>query len=112
MIGWGTIGLSVTFADVSINLIVAPMNWLVDQNWIKRDGALTTLLYLLGATCIYGLFPLATAALAGWMSCRNRGSIGRSPTWAEGELAEEASPQHVPESSSLFDEETWPARES
>jgi hypothetical protein len=112
LIGWGTIGLSVTFADWSINLILVPMNWLMDREWIKRDGALTTVLYVLGATVIYGLPPLAVATCAGWLASRHGGSIGRIPTWAEGELAEESSTQGVPESSLPFDEETWPARES
>jgi hypothetical protein len=79
LIGWGMIGLSVTFADSSCNLIIAPMNWLVDRQWIKREGAASTALFLLGASVVYGLFPLTIATLAGWMASRNGGLIVRSP---------------------------------
>jgi amino acid transporter len=83
LIGWGMLGLSVTFADSSCNLIIAPLNWLVDRQWIKREGAVSTALFFLGASVVYGLFPLALATLAGWLASRNGRLIGRQPE-AEG----------------------------
>jgi hypothetical protein len=100
LVGWGMIGLDVTFADWSSNLIVAPMNWLVERDWIMREGTLTSLLYILGLSIVYGLCPLAVAAFAGWMAARS----GRS-TPAEGESPGGSSPHH-------FGEEARPAAES
>ena len=104
LIGWGMIGLSVTFADRSYILVIAPINWLVDRQWIKREGIGSTTLFLLGASVVYGLFPLAVATLVGWLASRNKRLIER-PFEAESDQPEESNPQEVPDDLSRFVEE-------
>jgi hypothetical protein len=111
LIGMAMIGLSVTFADWSSNLIIAPINWLVNHEWIRQDGPVNAILHILGATIVYGLPPLAVATLAGWTASRYGASIGRIPTWAQDELSGESNAQDLPEAHSPFDDNTWPAPE-
>ena len=91
-VGWGMIGLTVTFAEGLSVLLVRPMDWLADREWLRRDGTAPLLLYLLGATVLYGLFPLAVASFAAWMSTRRGGMSVRRSHEAEGDRLEGSRP--------------------